>query len=80
VVRKEKKRGHSKTQGNPNPLNKRLYTLREASEYLGRSVWGVRELVWSGKLPVVRDEGGRKIFLDLLDLEDFISKNKSVYR
>ena len=57
--------------------NKRLYTLKEASTYLGRSVWGVRELIWAGKIPVVRD--GRKIFIDILDLEKFVESNKSTY-
>ena len=57
--------------------NKRLYTLKEASTYLGRSVWGVRELIWAGKIPVVRD--GRRIFIDILDLERFVEMNKSTY-
>ena len=57
--------------------NKRLYNLKEASAYLGRSVWGVRGLIWAGKIPVVRD--GRKIFIDILDLEKFVESNKSTY-
>jgi excisionase family DNA binding protein len=63
-----------------NPLPKRLYTLQEAAEYLGRSVWGMRELIWSGIIPVVRPERGRKIYLDIIDLDFFITKNKSVYQ
>jgi excisionase family DNA binding protein len=51
--------------------------LKEASAYLGRSVWGVRELIWAGKIPVVRD--GRKIFIDILDLDKFVEENKSTY-
>jgi excisionase family DNA binding protein len=57
--------------------NKRLYTLKEASMYLGRSVWGVRELIWAGKIPVVKD--GRKMFIDILDLEKYVEENKSTY-
>ena len=57
--------------------NKRLYNLKEASAYLGRSAWGVRGLIWAGKIPVVRD--GRKIFIDILDLEKFVESNKSTY-
>jgi hypothetical protein len=57
--------------------NKRLYNLKEASVYLGRSVWGVRGLIWAGKIPVVRD--GRRIFIDILDLEKFVDSNKSTY-
>jgi excisionase family DNA binding protein len=64
----------------PNPLSKRLYTLQEAANYLGRSVWGMRELIWSGIIPVVRPDGRRKIYLDIIDLDSFITKNKSVYQ
>jgi excisionase family DNA binding protein len=67
-------------QGIYNPLSKRLYTLQEAANYLGRSVWGMRELIWSGIIPVVRPDGGRKIYLDIMDLDSFITKNKSVYQ
>lgn len=62
-----------------NSLTKRLYTLKEAAIYLGRSEWGMRELAWSGKIPVVREEGGRKIYFDIGDLIEFINKNKSAY-
>jgi excisionase family DNA binding protein len=62
-----------------NPQYKRLYTLKEAAQYLGRSEWGMRELIWAGKIPVVKVDGGRKIFLDVLDLMEFIEKNKSTY-
>lgn len=67
-------------QGICNSLGKRLYTLREAAEYLGRSVWSMRELIWSGQVPVVKGEGSRKIFLDVVDLNEFIDRNKSTYR
>jgi excisionase family DNA binding protein len=59
--------------------NKRLYTLKEAGEYLGRSLWSMRELIWAGHLPVVRVEGSRKIYLDIVDLDAFIERNKSKY-
>ncbi len=54
--------------------NKRLYNLKEASPYFGRSVWSMRELIWAGKIPIVRD--GRRIFVDILDLEKFVETNK----
>ncbi len=60
-----------------NPLGKRLYTLKEAAVYLGRTVWGVRQLIWDGSIPVVKN--GRKLYVDIKDLEDFIDANKSVY-
>ncbi|MDY0280871.1 MAG: helix-turn-helix domain-containing protein [Salinivirgaceae bacterium] len=62
-----------------NPLGKRLYTLKEAAEYLGRSDWGMRELIWARKIPVVKEMHGRKIFIDVLDLENYVNKNKSLY-
>ena len=62
-----------------NPVRKRLFTLKEAAEYLGRSVWGVRELVWSKVIPVVKQDGCRKQYMDINDLDTFIEKNKVIY-
>ena len=61
-------------------VEKRLFTLKEAATSLGRSVWGMRDLVWARELPVVKCAGGRKIFIDLQDLEAYINRNKSAYR
>ncbi len=58
---------------------KRLFDVREAAAYLNRSIKSVRILIYSGKIPIVRHDGSRKIFLDAKDLEDFINKNKMVY-
>jgi len=63
-----------KTQTNTYIPRKRLYTLKDAAEYLGRPVWGVRELVWSGKLPVIQDS--RKMYLDIFDLDRYIDGSK----
>lgn len=63
-----------KAQRITNPPAKRLYDLKSAAEYLGRPVWGVRELIWAGKLPVVRD--GKKQYVDLYDMNNFVEKNK----
>jgi hypothetical protein len=62
-----------------NPLVKRLYTLKEAAMYLGRGEWGMRELIWARKIPVVKPDGGRKIFVDIIDLENYVEKNKTTY-
>jgi hypothetical protein len=40
----------------------------------------MRELIWAGTIPVVKPRSGRKIFLDLQDLDRFVEANKSVYR
>ena len=53
---------------------KRLYSIDEAAIYLGRSVWSVRELIWGGQLPYVKV--GRRIHLDITDLDEWIAKNK----
>ena len=53
---------------------KRLYTIPEAAHYLGRTVWSVRELIWQGDLRAVKV--GRRIHLDLQDLNAFIERHK----
>jgi hypothetical protein len=42
--------------------------------YLGRSVWAVRVMHWVGKTPFVKD--GRRILLDIKDMNEWIDKNK----
>ena len=65
-----------KAQGiaNPQHLTKRLYSITEAAHYLGRSVWSIRELLWKGSIPYVKY--GKRIHLDIKDLNLFIEKNK----
>ena len=63
-----------------NSLRKRLYTLKEAAQYLGRSLWGMRELIWAGEILVVRGDGNRKIFLDIKDIDEYIERNKFMYQ
>jgi len=53
---------------------KRLYTVPQAAEYLGRSPWAVRSMIWSGKLPAVRD--GKRVLVDVYDLDHWIEHNK----
>ena len=67
-------KGSQKAQKTTSQLGKRLYDLKSAAEYLGRPVWGVRELIWAGKLPVVRD--GKKQYVDLYDMDNYIARNK----
>jgi excisionase family DNA binding protein len=59
------------------PIRPRLLTVKEASVYLGRSVPSIRELIWAGSLPIVRV--GKRIHLDLLDLDKWIEQNKVRY-
>ena len=53
---------------------KRLYNLKEAAYYLGRSVFSVRTLIWNGALPFIKD--GRKQYIDIYDMDAYIEKNK----
>lgn len=53
---------------------KRLYTIPEAAVYLGRSIWSVRELIWKGDLPSIKV--GRRVHLDVKDLDVFIEQHK----
>ena len=55
-------------------IPKRLYNVKEAGKYLGRSAWAVRHLIWSGELPQVRQ--GRRVFVDIVDLEQFVERFK----
>ncbi len=64
-------------QGISYPLQKRLFTIEEAGMYLGRTVWAMRGLVWKGSIPIVRE--GKRIFLDILDLEKYVTRNKVTY-
>ncbi len=55
-------------------MTKRLYSIKEAAIYLGRSVWSVREMLWAGKITYIKD--GRRILLDINDINEWIEKNK----
>lgn len=59
------------------PIPKRLFSIPESGVYIARGVYGVRTLVWNGELPIVRH--GRKIFIDVKDLDSFIERNKITY-
>jgi excisionase family DNA binding protein len=66
------------TQDKTQSRRKRLFTLDEAGEYLGRSKWAVRHLIWNGVLPSVRID--RRVQVDVSDLEALIEKNKGFER
>ncbi len=65
-----------KTQGIRYPLSPRLLPLKQAAEYLGLTVWSIRERIWAGDIPVVQFPGGRKQFIDTKDIDKFIERNK----
>lgn len=57
------------------PLKKRLLTIKEAGDYLGRSVWSVRELMWAGSLTYVK--AGKRVHFDIYDLDKWIEAHKT---
>jgi len=56
-------------------IAKRLYSIKEAAVYLGRTEWALREMIWAGKLPYVKD--GKRILLDIRDMDEWIEQNKT---
>lgn len=54
-----------------------MYSIKESATYLGRTPWAVREMVWAGKIPCVRD--GRRVLLDVNDMDKWIEKSKTTY-
>jgi len=71
-------KGSQKAQGISNPVAKRLYTLKEASVYLARPVYGVRELIWNKRLPVIQEGERGKQYVDILDLDRYVEQTKRV--
>jgi hypothetical protein len=61
------------------PLGKRLYTIPEAAQYLGRSPYSMRTLIWNGELPVIKNGEGGKMWIDVIDLDLWIDRNKTEY-
>ncbi len=57
-------------------LKKRLYALKEAAVYMGRSIWSMRRLIYGGMLPVVRVNG--RVHVDLADMDRLIEESKVV--
>jgi len=59
------------------PSPKRLLSLKHAAGYMDCGVYKVREMIWSGQIPIVRD--GREIFLEVRDLDRYIDSKKQNY-
>ena len=56
---------------------RRLFSIEDASIYLGRSINGVRQMLWDGKIPFIKD--GKRVFVDVRDLDIWIDRNKQTY-
>ena len=68
-----------KKQINTNLAGPRLLPLKKAADYLGLTVWAMRERIWAGDIPVVKFPGGRKMYVDIQDIEKFIQQNKKTF-
>ena len=53
----------------------RLLDLNGCASYLNLSYWTIRQMIHRGELPAVRV--GRRLLIDLEDIDDFIEANKS---
>lgn len=67
----------AKTDCAHNVPNKRLYSIKELATEIGGTEWFWRSQIWDGQLPFV--QVGRKMFIDFVDIEAFITKNKNTY-
>lgn len=56
-------------------LEPRLLTIDQAALYLGRTPEATQHLASSGKIPTVRSD--RRVFIDRLDLDEWIKDNKT---
>jgi len=74
MSRAEKLEQYRQERKHPKGPAKRLYNVKEAAFYLGRTVDALREMVWAGKVPFFRD--GKRVLLDVRDLDEFIECNK----
>jgi predicted DNA-binding transcriptional regulator AlpA len=58
----------------------RLLSLRKAAAYLDRSQDSLRDLIYKGTFPVVQLGERSKMWLDINDLDNWISNNKQFLR
>ena len=64
----------SQLESTNNTRIKRLYSIKELAAYVGATEWFWRTQIWEGALPYV--QVGKKMFVDLDDLNTFIHANK----
>ncbi len=54
---------------------KRLLSVKDGAEYLGVSVYTMRDRISRGQIPNIRD-GARLLRLDIRDLDEWVEKHK----
>ena len=55
-------------------VQQRYIKLKNGPKYTDIPLYTLRELIWSGRLPFIKF--GKAIYLDRLDLDEFMLKNK----
>lgn len=58
---------------------KRLLSVKEAAKYLDMSLPTLRELYFSGEIPIIKGNVNEKIRIDIQDLDKFIETHKTTY-
>lgn len=57
-------------------FGKRLYSIKEAAVYLGRSEWVIAHMIRTGRFPFISD--GKRKLLDVQDLDKWIEGDKVI--
>jgi excisionase family DNA binding protein len=57
----------------PPDIAPRMLTVKQAAAYINGTVWTIRELIWSGELPVIKRKG---YLIDKADLDAWIDRTK----
>lgn len=60
------------------PLPPRLLTIKQASAYIGHSVYMLRELIYSREIPCIQRGNRSKIWVDRVDLDSWIDRQKGM--
>ena len=65
----------------PQPVPEgRLLSIKDAAQWLGLPVYTVRQLIWAGDLPFLKNgEKTSKIWIDRNDLELWIKRGKQYH-
>ncbi|MHB8780328.1 MAG: helix-turn-helix domain-containing protein [Candidatus Geothermincolia bacterium] len=58
-------------------VSRRLLPIEDAATYLGMTAWAMRHRINQGLLPYIRM--GRRIYLDIKDLDELIERLKVSY-
>ncbi len=59
------------------PVEQRLFDLKDAAAYLGCKLWTVREMIWHGQIDFIRN--GKRQFIAREDLDKWIEADKTRY-